>query len=313
MQTMLNIVSRYAKEHHYLIHPVKTQLVDCSKTPSNYDWVMNDNKLKITNQSEHLGVIRADKKETKANIETNIQTARRTKYALMGSGFHGTNGLHPQISYKIYKTYVIPKLIYGLEILPLNKENMEQLEVFHRKCLRHIQSLPDRTSNSAVLLLLGALPIEAEIHKRQLSLLYSTLSCNNERIKEVMDRQICTNYDNKQSFFCKVLELIQMYDMPSIQALKNSLPKKVHWKREVNNKINNFWTQKLVEEASSKSSLKYLNIKNLEIGKSSNVWNLHLEPRLETRKAIVKARMVTGSYILEIDKHKFNNNSIDPT
>jgi hypothetical protein len=43
-------------------------------------------------------------------------------------------------------------------------------------------------------------------------------------IKEVMDRQICTNYDNKQSFFCKVLELIQMYDMPSIQALKNSLP-----------------------------------------------------------------------------------------
>jgi hypothetical protein len=64
-----------------------------------------------------------------------------------------------------------------------------------------------------------------------------------------------------------------MYDMPSIQAPKNSLPKKVNWKREVNKKINNFWTQKLVEEASSKSSLKYLNIKNLEIGKSSNVWN----------------------------------------
>jgi hypothetical protein len=34
---------------------------------------------------------------------------------------------------------------------------------------------------------------------------------------------------------------------------------------------------------------------------------------LETRKAIVKARMMTGSYILQIDKHKFNNNSIDPT
>jgi hypothetical protein len=68
-----------------------------------------------------------------------------------------------------------------------------------------------------------------------------------------------------------------------------------------------------VEEASSKSSLKYLNIKNLEIGKCSNVWNLHLELRLETRKAIVKARMMTGSYILQINKHKFNNNSIDQT
>ena len=89
----------------------------------------------------------------------NIQTARRTKYAHLRSGFHGTNGLHPQIACKIYKIYVIPKLIYELEILPLNKENMEQLEVFHRKSLRHIQSLPDRTSNPAVLLLLGALPI----------------------------------------------------------------------------------------------------------------------------------------------------------
>ena len=59
-----------------------------------------------------------------------------------------------------------------------------------------------------------------------------------------------------------------MYNMPSIQALKNSLPKKVHWKREVNKKIDNFWTQKLVEEVSSKSSMKHLNIKNLEIGKS---------------------------------------------
>jgi hypothetical protein len=40
-----------------------------------------------------------------------------------------------------------------------------------------------------------------------------------------MDRQICTNYDNKQSFFCKVLELIQMYDMPwSIQALNSICP-----------------------------------------------------------------------------------------
>jgi hypothetical protein len=38
-----------------------------------------------TNQSEHLGVIRADKKETKDNIETNIQTARRTKYALISA------------------------------------------------------------------------------------------------------------------------------------------------------------------------------------------------------------------------------------
>ncbi|CAC5411757.1 unnamed protein product [Mytilus coruscus] len=112
-------------------------------------------------------------KEHNFNIKERIQIARRTQYALMGSGVHGTNGLNPAISYQIYKTYVIPRLTYGLEVLPLTKSNIEELEIFHRKNLRHLQSLPERTSNAVVLLLLGALPIEAEIHKRQLSLLYS--------------------------------------------------------------------------------------------------------------------------------------------
>ena len=159
---------------------------------------------------------------------------------------------------------------------------MEQLEVFHRKCLRHIQSLPDRTSNSAVLLLLGALPIEAEIHKRQPSLLYSTLSCNNERIKEVMDRQICTNYDNKQSFFCKVLELIQMYDMPwSIQALENSLPKKYIGKEKSIKKLiisgrkisRRGWKQVKFEVSQYQESRNWKKFKCMEFTPGTEIWN----------------------------------------
>ena len=99
----------------------------------------------------------------------------------MGSGCHGTNGLDPPTSFQIYKTYVIPRLIYGLEVLPLTRSDIEQLEKFHRKNLRQLQSLPERTANSAVLLLLGALPIEAEIHKRVLSLLLALLTCENEK------------------------------------------------------------------------------------------------------------------------------------
>ncbi|CAC5361724.1 unnamed protein product [Mytilus coruscus] len=38
LQIMLNVLSRYANEHHYTIHPMKTQIIDCSKTKSNYKW-----------------------------------------------------------------------------------------------------------------------------------------------------------------------------------------------------------------------------------------------------------------------------------
>lgn len=97
----------------------------------------------------------------------------------MVSGVHGTNNIDPPTFYQIYKTYVIPRLIYGLEILPLTNGNIYQLEKNHRENLRHIRSLPERTSNLAVLSLLGTVPIEAEIHKISLSLLFSLLACDN--------------------------------------------------------------------------------------------------------------------------------------
>ncbi|CAG2219813.1 unnamed protein product [Mytilus edulis] len=203
---------------------------------SSYSWTMGGKVVKTSDCSEHLGIKRTDGKEQNFNIKERIHTARRTKYALMGSGVHGTNGLNPAISYQIYKTYVIPRLTYGLEVLPLTKSNIEELEIFHRKNLRHLQSLPERTSNAVVLLLLGALPIEAEIHKRHLSLLYSIVSCDNSKIKDVMIRQIATNYDNKKSFFSRILNILEMYDLPSINYLQKNLPKRDIWKEEIKKK-----------------------------------------------------------------------------
>ena len=60
----------------------------------------------------------------------------------------------------------------GLEVLYRSKSNIYELEIFHEKTLR-IQSLPQCTSNAAVYLLLDILLIEAELHERQLGLLYS--------------------------------------------------------------------------------------------------------------------------------------------
>ena len=47
-----------------------------------------------------------------------------------------------------------------------------------------------RTATCAVHLLLGALPIEAELHKRRLSLLYNIMVSTNETITELTKCQI---------------------------------------------------------------------------------------------------------------------------
>jgi hypothetical protein len=42
----------------------------------------------------------------------------------MSAGFHGNNGLDPSISIHILKTYVIPTITYGLDVLIPDKKNI---------------------------------------------------------------------------------------------------------------------------------------------------------------------------------------------
>jgi len=51
--------------------------------------------------------------------------------------------------------YVLPRLIYGLEVLPLKKKHVENLVAFHRKSIRYLQSLPQRIATAAIYLLVG--------------------------------------------------------------------------------------------------------------------------------------------------------------
>ena len=102
----------------------------------------------------------------------------------MNTGLHGTNGLNSETSYVIYKCCVIPRMLYGLEVIYLNKTQLNQLKRCHLRTLRQIQALPQRTASlSIVCMLLGALPIVAEIHKRQLSLLHAIISGDNKCLR----------------------------------------------------------------------------------------------------------------------------------
>ena len=115
------------------------------------------------------------------------------------------------------------------------------MEKFHKNSLRIIQSLPERTVTSAVYLLLGDLAIEAEIHKGQLSLLHSILVCDNSRIKEVLNRQLSVNFNNKDSFFYRILKVLELYNLPSIPALIQQLPEKDKWKDMVSESAAEHW------------------------------------------------------------------------
>ncbi|CAC5397678.1 unnamed protein product [Mytilus coruscus] len=61
------------------------------------------------------------------------------------------------------------------------------------------------------------------------------------------------------------------------------------------------------------SSLKFLNL-NFGIAESTRpVWDSVGQNMIEIRKATTKVRMLTGTYMVQTDKHKFSQYTIDPT
>ena len=121
--------------------------------------------IELSLTKTHLGILRAETRENNINIDERLSLARRTLYVLINTGVHGSNGLNPKVSLKIYQCFVIPRLLFGLELLPLNKGQLNILSKFHLDNIRKFQSLPIRVASCAVYLLLETLPLEAELHK----------------------------------------------------------------------------------------------------------------------------------------------------
>ena len=76
--------------------------------------------MPVVEKVMHMCILRsADTQETA--VTDNIQKARRTIDSLMGSGPHGHNGLDPETSLHLLSIFVLPVLVYGLEVvLPKN-------------------------------------------------------------------------------------------------------------------------------------------------------------------------------------------------
>ena len=76
-------------------------------------------------------------------------------YSLMGAGTYGNSGINPLVSFRMWKTFALPRLLYGLAISKLRHSDTMQLETLQRSVLRRPQCLPKNTADVAEYRLLG--------------------------------------------------------------------------------------------------------------------------------------------------------------
>ena len=112
-------------------------------------------------QATHLGIIRttSPKENILVNIEENVKKARRSAYGLFAKGFHGYNGLDIDTMVHLYNIYITPVLLYSMELLLPSDNQLNQLEMFHKRLLKQIISLPSNVADVTIYILTSILPI----------------------------------------------------------------------------------------------------------------------------------------------------------
>ena len=172
LQILCNIAKLYSDMEKYSLQPTKSVVLPINTSGkrkmdnTNRKWTLGDDPMPTVDKAVHVGVTRTTKPNADAAIEENIQKARRTLYSLMATGLHGENGLDPNSAIHLLQVYVMPVLLYGLEVQLPNTKTCHPIKIFLKKTLKQILSLPITTADPAPYILSGILPAEAFIHQR---------------------------------------------------------------------------------------------------------------------------------------------------
>ena len=211
-QTMVNETHDFSLMERYDLQPVKSVCLTAhhgnnAKNIQEPHFELNGQKLSNVSVATHLGIKRGitTSRTRDENINQNISKARRTAYSLFASGLHGQNGLDPQTTIHLIRIYIIPVLLYGLEIVLLNKSQVDRLELYQKKLLKQVLSVPVNTPDAAVYILTGIIPIEAQIHKKTLIFFNNVCRQSDESIeKRLAVRQITVKTLKSNSWFISV-------------------------------------------------------------------------------------------------------------
>ena len=164
--------------------------------------------------------------------------------------------------------------------------------------------------NAAVLLLLGALPLEEELDKSHLSLLFACLKSGNTKLVLLAERQSLNHYSEGRSFFTRVKKILK-YELPDLDSVCEMDTSKEQWKLNTKTAVKKYWSESLRLEAAEKSTLQYCYISCLGIGQTHPVWDSLESTRLEVCRGVVKSRIVTGTYRVQSIRAKFNQYQIN--
>jgi hypothetical protein len=125
-QALLDIVHDLTNRDIVTIKPLKSDLVPLTRINREFSVKVGKNQITQKTETIHLDLMRNNK--NKVNIEDRLKIARRTVYAHLGPGLHARKRMSSIVSAKLWQTYVIPRNLYGIEVLNYTKTDILKFE-----------------------------------------------------------------------------------------------------------------------------------------------------------------------------------------
>ena len=119
----------------------------------------------------------------------------------------------------------------------------------------------------------------------------------------------------ERSWFNLIKSILETYNLPSSfslfsQQLENS---KSEWKKTLNESVHSHIEASWRADLSVKTSLRYINPNSLKVGKAHPVLSTVRNSLIDNKRAQLKCKVLTGTYILQGNRAAFNQYTVDAT
>lgn len=120
------------------INEDKTKFMEIPSSTAIYNipFCINGHAFERVNEFKYLGTIINDQNKLRAEINTRIKSANKCFFALKKQ--FRSKFISRKTKLRVYKTLILPVLLYGSETWTLNLDIQRSLETFERKILRTI-------------------------------------------------------------------------------------------------------------------------------------------------------------------------------
>ena len=318
MQSLLDIGVDNSKMERFILQPVKSVILEIlyklkrSASHHSEGWDLDGVKMPTVNKTMHVGICRSSDTDESAVVE-NIKKARRTMYSLMSAGLHGENGLDPETSIHLYQIYVLPVLLYGMEVILPRQKYTDMLDKFNKKNLKQLLSLPTTAADPTLYILSGTLPAEAMIHQRALTFFGNIARLPDTSVERQMAlRQLSVKPMSSSSWYIAIKKLCILYDLPECTEILHNTPTKAKWRSTVHKAVRKYWPDRIQAVVPLYPSLKWLECSPRQCANNHPLIVSSGSLR-DVARIAVHLKIVTGTYILQTNRVAFNQNQIDPT